>query len=92
MDTEAIYKNIRTIYQTISGKQDVDVSVTYRGTSHGITQPWYARVGDRECNNETHDGALYKLFNILKTELTSKTKSVEIEVIRLRQALNALGD
>lgn len=90
MDVEATYKSIRTVYQTISGKQESDVSMTYKGTSHGVTQPWHARVGDRECNNESHEGALHQLLNMLKTELATKTKSAEMEAVRLRQALNQL--
>lgn len=92
IDVEATYKSIRTIYQTVSGKGDADVTVTYKGTAYGVTQPWLAKVEIRECKHETHDGALIGLLAILKRELADKTKSAENEATRLRQALNQLGN
>ncbi len=92
MDIEATVKTIRTLYQTLSGKGDVEVSLTYKGTNYGLATPWHVRVGDRECLDVTHEGALRKLFILLKTELATKTKSTEDEAARLRQALNQLGN
>lgn len=92
MDIDATFKSIRTVYQTISGKQESDVILTYKGTSHGLTTPWHVRVGERECLNETHEGALHQILDMLKTELATKTKSAEQEAVRLRQALNQLGN
>jgi len=92
IDVEATYKNIRTLYQTVSGKGDADVSVTYKGTSYGVTKSWHAKVDAREINHETHDGALTGLLALLKKELADKTKSAENEAARLRSALNQLGN
>lgn len=92
IDVEATYKNIRLLYQTVSGKGDSDVSVTYKGTSYGVTKSWHAKVDAREINHETHDGALTGLLTMLKKELADKTKSAENEAQRLRQALNQLGN
>jgi len=92
IDVEATYKSIRAVYQTISGKGDADVMVTFKGTSYGVTKPWHAKVDARECNNETHDGALTTLLSMLKKELADKTSSAEKEALRLRQALNQLGN
>ena len=92
IDVEATYKNIRTLAQTVLGKGDADVTCTYKGTSYGVTKPWHARVDIREFSHETHDGALTGLFMLLKKELADKTKSAESEALRLRQALNQLGN
>lgn len=92
MDVEATYKSIRSIYQTLSGKGEADVSITYRGTNYGITEPWQARVGDRECNSKSHNGSLQQLFDMLKNELDAKASSAEAEAKRLRQAVNNLGN
>lgn len=90
IDVEATYRNIRTLYQTVLGKGDADVSVTYKGTSYGVTKSWHAKVDAREFLHETHEGALTGLLTMLKKELADKTKSAENEAQRLRQALNQL--
>lgn len=92
IDVEATYKRIRTVYQTISGKGDADVSLTYKGTAYGVTKSWHAKVDAREMNHETHDGALTGLLTLLKKELADKTRSAESEAERLRVALNQLGN
>jgi hypothetical protein len=92
MDIESTVKTIRSLYQTLSGKNDVEISLTYKGTGWGLGTPWQVRVGDRECLDTTHEAALTKLFGQLKQELAAKTKSAENEAARLRQALNQLGN
>lgn len=92
IDVAATFKNIRSVYQTISGKSDADVTLTFKGTSYGVTKPWHAKVDAREINHEEYDGALVGLLNLLKKELADKTKSAENEANRLRQALNQLGN
>lgn len=92
MDIEATYKSIRSIYQTLSGKGDTDVTMTYKGNGYGLTTPWHARVGDRETLHETHDGALVALMDMLKKELSAKATSTEQEAKRLRLALNQLDN
>lgn len=92
IDVEATYKSIRTIYRTVSGKSDADVSMTYKGTDYGVTKSWQAKIDAREVNHENHDGALTALLAMLKKELADKTKSAESEAQRLRQALNQLGN
>lgn len=92
MDIEATYKSIRSIYQTLSGKGDTDVSLTYKGTGYGVTKPWQSRVGDREYSHESHNESLQGLLALLKTELAAKAKSAELEAKRLQAALNQLGN
>lgn len=92
IDVDATFKSIRTVYQTISGKSDADVSLTFKGTAYGVTKPWLAKVDAREINHEEYDGALTGLLSLLKKELADKTKSAEHEANRLRQALNQLGN
>lgn len=90
MDIEAVYKSIQSIYRTLSGKNEADVRMTYKGTGYGEKSPWHVAVGDRECKKPTHDEALLELLLILKNELTAKVKSTEGEAQRLRNALNQL--
>lgn len=92
MDIDATFKNIRSIYQTVSGKGSNDVTLTYKGKEGGVTKPWHARIDARETNNETHEGALTQLLDMLKKELADKANSTEAEASRLRQALNQLGN
>lgn len=92
MDVEATYKSIRSIYQTLSGKGDTDVSLTYKGTGYGVTKPWQSRVGDREFAHENHDESLQGLLLLLKNELAAKAKSAQAEAQRLQAALNQLGN
>lgn len=92
MDVDATFKNIRTVYQTVSGKGDSDVTLTYKGKEYGVSKPWHARIDARETTNETYDGALTQLLDLLKKELADKAKSTEAEASRLRQALNQLGN
>ncbi len=88
---EAAFKNIRSLQQTLSAK-DADVALTYKGTSYGVSKPWHIRVGDRETNHETFEGALNGLTAILKQELSDKVRSTEGEVKRLRQVLSQMGN
>jgi hypothetical protein len=92
MDIEATYKSIRSVHQTLSGKGDTDVVMTYKGTGYGVTKPWQSRVGDREFNHENHDESLKGLLDLLKNELAAKAKSTEQEAKRLQAALNQLGN
>jgi hypothetical protein len=92
MDVDAVVKSIRSIYITISGKQDPDFMLIYRGTNGGITKPWKAMIDGREVNHETHEGALSELLYSLKNELEGKVKSAEREVHRLRDAFSQLGN
>jgi hypothetical protein len=92
IDVDATFKAIRTVYQTISGKGDNDVSLTFKGTGYGVTQPWVAKIDARETKHEEYDGALTSLLTMLKKELADKTRSAENEALRLRQALNQLGN
>lgn len=86
---EAIFKTIRNLQQTLSAK-DADVAITYKGYAYGISKPYHIRVGDRETNEETFEGALLGLTAILKKELADKVKSTEGEVNRLRQVLSTM--
>jgi hypothetical protein len=92
IDVDATFKSIRTVYQTVSGKTDVDVSLTFKGHNYGVTKPWLAKIDAREMIHEEFDGALNGLLSLLKKELADKTRSAESEATRLRQALNQLGN
>ncbi len=91
IDVDATFKAIRSVYQTISGKTDNDVTLSFE-TSLGVTKPWKAKVDARELKHEQYDGALTGLLAILKKELADKVKSAENEAKRLQQALNQLGN
>lgn len=92
MDVDTTIKTIQSLYKTLSGKADGDVSLTYKGNGYGVTKPWIARVDARESVHESYDGALGGLLNLLKKELADKIKSTELEVSRLRQIHNQLGN
>lgn len=92
MDVDATFKAIQSVFRTVSGKSEGDVSLTYKGTGYGVTKPWVARIEAREVNHEEYDGALLELLAKLKQELADKVKSAESEVSRLRQAYNQLGN
>ena len=92
IDVAATFKAIRSIYQTVSGKGDNDVTLTFKGTNYGVTKPWVAKIDARELTHEEYDGALTGLLDMLKKELADKAKSAESEAQRLRQALNQLGN
>ena len=92
MDIDNTFKSIRALHQTVSGKSDSDVILTFKGPGYGVTKPWHARVDNRECNHESWDGALGQLLEMLRKELADKVKNAEVEATRLRQALNQLGN
>lgn len=92
MDVDATFKSIRSIYQTISGKGDNDVALTYKGNSYGVTKVFHIKIDSREFNHETHDGALAGLLAMLTKELADKVKSAEHEAARLKQAYNQLAN
>jgi hypothetical protein len=92
MDIDKTIKSIRNLYIILSGKNDADVMLIYKGTANGIMQPWHIRVDARESKHETYDGAISTLHQSLVDELKSKVKSTEGEATRLRQALNQLGN
>jgi len=92
IDVDATFKAIRSVYQTVSGKGDADVTLTYKGTAYGVTKPYVAKIDIREMAHEQFDGALTGLLAVLKKELADKVKSAENEAKRLQQALNQLGN
>lgn len=92
MDVDSTVKTIQSLYKTISGKADGDVTLTYKGKSYGVTKPWVARVDVRESVHEDYDGALNGLLALLKEELNDKIKTAEAEATRLRQVYKQLGN
>lgn len=92
IDVDATFKAIRTVYQTVSGKGDNHVTLTFKGPDYGVTKMWQAKIDAREVNHEEYDGALTELLAMLKKELADKVKSTENEAKRLQQALNQLGN
>lgn len=92
IDVDATFKAIRSVYQTVSGKGDNDVTLTFKGTNYGVTKPYVAKIDAREVSHEQFDGALTGLLAMLKKELADKVKSAENEAKRLQQALNQLGN
>jgi len=92
MDFEAAVKSIRKTYTILTGKSDVDVILTYKGTGYGVTEPWHVRIDAREAQDKTHDGAVKMLLDKLKKELNDKVLSTEREAEVLRKALNSLGN
>jgi len=92
MDVDGTFKSIQSIYKTISGKGEGDVTLTYKGTSYGVTKPWIAKIDAREVTSEEHDGALVQLLAMLKKELADKIRSAESETVRLKQAYSQLDN
>ena len=88
MDIDSSIKNIKSLYQTLFDKPDVEVSLNFRGVFLGQTKPWLVRVGDREASNETHEGALLQLTDKLTQELSTRIRKSEEEVARLKSFLN----
>ncbi len=91
MDIEATFSSIRKLHTIILGT-DKDVCLTYNGLRDGLTKAWHVRVGDREINHETHDGALSGLLLKLKDELADKVKKTKFEADRLSQALHSMDN
>jgi hypothetical protein len=92
MDVESAFKNIRNIFQTLSGTSGAKVSLTYVGLEAGVTKPWQAQVDAREAKHETANGALNMLHDELKKELLNKASSTESEAQRLRKFIATLGN
>jgi hypothetical protein len=90
MDIDLAFKSIHSLYQTISTKDDAEVSLHYKGTRFGITKPWLIRIDTRTAESETFDGAIELLLRLLKKELETKVASMELESTRLRKVLIAL--
>jgi hypothetical protein len=91
IDVDATFKTITSIYKTLTGKSDNDVTLSFE-TSLGVSKPWKARIDAREIKHEQYDGALTGLLVMLKKELADKLKSAEYEAKRLQQALNQLDN
>ena len=92
MDVDGTFKSIRSVYQTVTGKGDTPVTLTYKGYDNGVTKVWQAKIDAREVNHEQHEGALNGLLAMLKKELADKVKFAESETKRLQQALNQLNN
>ncbi len=92
IDVDNTFKSIRSIYQIVSGKGDAEVYLTYKSKDYGVSKPYQAKIDIREFNHETYDGALTGLLDMLKKELSDKTRSAENEAVRLRQALTKLDN
>jgi len=86
MDFESNIKDIKRLIQVLTGK-DTDVSITYKGTSYGVTQPWNIRCDSREINDESHEGAASKLLDILRKELRDKISFTEKQAAEYKKAL-----
>jgi hypothetical protein len=91
IDVDATFKTITSIYKTLTGKSDNDVTLSFE-TSLGVSKPWKAKIDARELKHEQYDGALTGLLIMLKKELADKVKSAEYEAKRLQQALNQLDN
>jgi hypothetical protein len=91
IDVDATFKTITSIYKTLTGKSDNDVTLSFE-TSLGVSKPWKAKIDARELKHEQYDGALTGLLTMLKKELADKVKSAEYEAKRLQQALNQLDN
>ena len=90
MTLDEQFKLIRDLYQILNSTFDVDLILTYKGTSGGITKPFHMRIGNRETNEASIDDAVCALVDMLRNELTAKVKSAEIEAKRLKTALHSL--
>lgn len=89
MNLEDKIINIKKLNSTLSGK-DEEVSISYKGTSHGVTKPWYSRVGNFDSNSVSLEDSVNVLFNKLKAELKKRTESLESQVAQLKTAMQEL--
>lgn len=90
-DFESNIKEIRKIYQLISGKE-CEVHCTYKGTSYGVVKSWNVKIDNREVNEAKIDVGAINLLNILKEELAKKISNLEDEAKVLRSALGAISN
>jgi hypothetical protein len=91
MDIDDKFKLLRSLYQTITSKSDVDVMLMYRGESPGV-DPYLLRIDSREVKGQTVEIVVNALFVLLKKELADKVKSAEKEVKRLNSVLHQLDN
>jgi hypothetical protein len=90
MNFEALVKDIKKLYNSLSGK-DVDVILTYRGTSYGLETPWLLRCDSREIVHKNHEEAALQMFEMLKKELAHKAMSLESQATEYRRTLNSFA-
>jgi len=82
-------KDIKRLVGILTGK-DADVSITYKGTSHGVTKPWLIRCDARELTHETHEGGAAELAKNLRDEVLKKIADTKRQAAEYEKALGAL--
>lgn len=92
MDVSAAMKNVMSLHRAIVNADASDVSLTYKGTSAGVSKPFITRVGSREYAHETYDGSISGLLALLKKELADKVRTTQQEAARLQQTLSAMDN
>jgi hypothetical protein len=87
MNVEQTVKDIKKLYAAVSGLSDHEVSLTYKGTNYGVSQPWMVRIDKREVNAKSYDVALQALLNNLQDELAKKITAARVHADALEIAL-----
>lgn len=81
--------SIRTAHSFLSGKTS-DISLTYKGTEVGESNPWHVRCENFEAKGVDEQSALNLLFSIIKNELKKKISIAEIQSVQYKQGLSIL--
>lgn len=89
MSFDADVKAIKKLVAAVTGKDD-NVSITYKGNSHGVTKPWSIKCGSREIDHEHHDIGAAEMVKTLKQELRDKIASTERQANDYRQVLGGM--
>jgi hypothetical protein len=88
---ESNIKSIKKLVSVISGR-DVDVTVTYKGNSYGVTKCWNIKCDNRELNHENYQLCAEELVLSLKKELLEKINSAEQQAANYRSILGELSN
>ncbi len=88
---ESNIKSIKKLVSVISGR-DVDVTVTYKGNSYGVTKCWNIKCDNRELNHENYQLCAEELVLSLKKELLEKISSAEQQAANYRSILGELSN
>lgn len=87
MNVEQTVKDIKKLYTAVSGLSDHELSLTYKGTTYGLTSPWVVRIDKREVIAKSYDSGLQELLANLQDELAKKITTTRVQADALETAL-----
>jgi hypothetical protein len=91
MTFEQNVKDIKRVYFVLTGKENPEVHISYRGHSGGIANPWSIRIDTREVHHANHEEGAQQLLIQLKQELIGKITNAEAEANAFRKALETFN-